>query len=75
MILDKTQTREFPISGILVKSLINKSCYNSRASNDINIKLGPVTKIGKTNATTSKNFDDDVLSADCDVIVIFTINN
>ena len=54
---------------------MNKSCYNSRASNDINIKLGPVTKIGKTNATTSKNFDDDVLSADCDVIVIFTINN
>ena len=35
------------------------------------MKLGPVTKLDKKNKTTSKNFDDDVNSEDCDVIVIF----
>ena len=37
------------------------------------MKLGPVTRLDKTNKTTSKNFDDDVMSANCDVIVIFSI--
>ena len=37
------------------------------------MKLGPVTKIDKRNKTTSKNFDDDVMSRNCDVIVIFRI--
>ena len=35
------------------------------------MKLGPVTKIDKRNKTTLKKFDDDVMSANCDVIVIF----
>ena len=33
--------------GFLVKSLINKNCHNSRTSNNIDMKLGPVTKIDK----------------------------
>ena len=37
------------------------------------MKLGPVTKPEKKNKPTSKNFDDDVMSANCDVIVIFPI--
>ena len=37
------------------------------------MKLGPVTKLDKRNKTTSKRFDDDVMSANCDVIVIFPI--
>ena len=37
------------------------------------MKLGPETKLDKRNKTTSKNFDEDVMSADCDVIVIFPI--
>ena len=37
------------------------------------MKLGSVTKLDKKNKTTSKNFDDDVISANCDVIVIFPI--
>ena len=37
------------------------------------MKLGPVTKIDKRNKTTSKKFDDDVMSENCDVIVIFPI--
>ena len=37
------------------------------------MKLGPVTKIDKRNTVTSKKFDDDVILAMCEVIVIFTI--
>ena len=37
------------------------------------MKLGPVTKLDKTNKTMSKQFDDDVMSTNCDVIVIFPI--
>ena len=35
------------------------------------MKLGPVTKPDKRNKATSKKFDDDIISANCDVIVIF----
>ena len=34
------------------------------------MKLGPVTKLYNRNKTTSKKFDDDVMSENCDVIVI-----
>ena len=37
------------------------------------MKLGPVTKRDKRNKATSKKIDDDVMSASCDVIVIFPI--
>ena len=37
------------------------------------MKLGPVTKLDKKNKTTSKKFDDEVMSANWDVIVIFPI--
>ena len=37
------------------------------------MKLGPVTKLDKINKRTSKIFDDDVMSANCNVIVIFPI--
>ena len=39
------------------------------------MKLGPVTKLDKTTEATSKNFDDDVMSANFDVIVIFLFYN
>ena len=35
------------------------------------MKRGPVTKLDKWKKTTSKKFDDDVISKNCDVIVIF----
>ena len=35
------------------------------------MKLMPVTEHDKKNKTTSRKFDDDVMSANCDVIVIF----
>ena len=37
------------------------------------MKLGPVTKIDKVNTTTSKNFDDHIMSASFDVIFFFPI--
>ena len=37
------------------------------------MKLGTVTKLGKRNKATSKKFDDDAMSANCDIIVIFSI--
>ena len=47
--------------------------HNSRTSNDIEMKHGPVTKLDKRNKTTSKNFDDDAMSENFDVIVNFPI--
>ena len=61
---------DFRISG---QSLIKENCHNFRTSDDINMKLGPVTKLDKKNNTTSENFDDDVMSGNCDVIIIFRI--
>ena len=37
------------------------------------MKLGPVTKLDKRNKKTLEKFEDDVKSANCDVIVIFPI--
>ena len=61
---------DFRISG---QSLVKRNCHNSRTSDDIDMKLGPVTKLDKRNKTTSKKIDDDVMSENCDVIVIFRI--
>ena len=37
------------------------------------MKLEPVTKLDMTNKTTLKKFGDNVMSVNCDVIVIFPI--
>ena len=37
------------------------------------MKRGPVTKLDKRNKTTSKKFDDDIMSENLDHIVIFPI--
>ena len=56
---------------ISVQSLIKENCHNSRINDDINMKLGPFTELGKRNKAMSKKFDDDVISVNFDVIVIF----
>ena len=61
---------DFRISG---QSFINENCHNSRTSHNIDMILGPLTKLDKTNTTTSKKFSDDVMSENCDVIVFFPI--
>ena len=55
------------------QSLIKENCHNSRASDDIDMKLGLESKIDKKNKATSKKFDNDFMSKNCDVIVIFCI--
>ena len=52
---------------------LKENCYNSRTNDDIYMKLGPVTELDKKNKTTSKEFGDEVMSKNCDVIVIFRI--
>ena len=37
------------------------------------MKIEPVTKLDKKHKTTSNKFDDDVMSRNCDAIVIFPI--
>ena len=61
---------DFRISG---QFFIKENCHNFRTSDDIDMKFGPVTKLFKRNKRTSKFFDDDVMSKNCDVIVIFSI--
>ena len=54
---------DFQISG---QFLINENCCNSRTTNDIDMKLGPVSKLGKRNTT---KIDSDVMLAN--VVVKF----
>ena len=63
---------EFWISG---QSLIKENCHNYIISDDIDMKLGPVTKSHKRNKKTSKIFDGDSMLEYCDIIVIFPIAN
>ena len=37
------------------QSLMKENCHNFRTCYDIDMKLGPVTKLDKRNKTTSKN--------------------
>ena len=72
-IMGKTQTGGISDFQISSQSLLKGNCHNSGTSDDIDMKLGPVTKLDKRNKTTSKKFDDDVISANWDLIVIFPI--
>ena len=37
------------------------------------MKFGPVTKLDKRSKRTSKKFDDDVMSENCDISVILSL--
>ena len=64
---------DFWVSGqFLLKKKLQKF-HDSRTSDDIDMKLRPVTKLDKRNKPTSKKIDDDVMLENCDVIVIFQI--
>ena len=60
----------FRISG---QSLIKANCHKSRTSDVIHIKLGPVTKLNKTNKMKSKTCDNEVMLGNYGDIVIFLI--
>ena len=61
---------DFRISG---QSPIKVNCHNSRTSDNIVMKLTPVTKFDKRNKTTLKKSGNDVILTNCDVIVICLI--
>ena len=52
---------------------MREKCYNSRTSDDIDLKFAPFTKLDKRNKATQKN-DDDVMSGNCDATVVFSIS-
>ena len=52
----------FPIFKISGQPFIEENCHNSRTSDDIYVKLGPVTKLEEKNTATSKKSDDGVIS-------------
>ena len=54
-------------------TLIKENYHNSRTNDDIDMKLGLVTKLDERNKTMPKKFDDDVMYQSCDIIVIFPI--
>ena len=58
------------------QSLIKVNYHNPRTSDDIEIKLGPVTKLENRNKMTSKKkkIDDDAMLANSDVKVVFSIH-
>ena len=71
-ILSKTQMGVFLISRFLVNSLVILSwSIHSKTRGDIDTKLGPVAKLNKRNKTTSQKLHNDVMSINCDVIIIF----
>ena len=73
IMLDKIQTKVFSISGFLVKWVINKNSFNSRIINDIEAKLRPLSKLGERNTIPLKDFDNDFMLANYNVIIIFSI--
>ena len=58
---------------ISVQSIIKKNFHNFRISNDIDMRLEPVTKLDRRNKTTSKKSDNNIMSINCGVIVIYLI--
>ena len=52
-VLDKIQARVFSISNFLVRFLKHRNSDNSRTSNNINLRLGPISKLKKTNTMGS----------------------
>ena len=56
---------------IFGQTLVKENCHNSRTSDNIDMKLGRVTKIDKRNKTMSQKLRRRYVS-NCDFIVIFS---
>lgn len=52
---------------------MNKNCYNSRTSDDIDIKLEPPSKLEKSYTMASTKFDNDFILANYDIILFLPI--
>ena len=60
---------DFQISG---RFLIKENSPNSKTSNHIDMNLRLAAKLDKKSRTTKKNFDDDLMLTNCDIIVTFS---
>ena len=60
----------FQISG---QYFVKRNCHNSRTSDNIDMKLEPVTKLDKKNKNNNKKIDNDVMSEINHIIAIFPI--
>ena len=58
---------------IFGQSFKKENCFNSRISDDIDRKLEPIIKLDKGKKTTRKKFDNEVISASRNAILIFSI--
>ena len=54
------------------QSFINENGHNSGTSHDVEMKLGPVTKIDKKDDDDDDD-DDDIMLESCGIIVFFPI--
>ena len=54
------------------QSIIKENCHNSRASDDIDMKIGAVSKLNKRKKQGQKNWWIHLLK-NCDVIVYFQL--
>ena len=61
---------DIQISG---ESLIRVNFHNYRTSDDVGLTLDPATKLNKRKKTTSKKFYDNVMSANSNINLIFSI--
>ena len=61
----------FRITG---QSLLNENCQDFRTSNDIDQQLGPVLNLTSKTRQRQKILNNDVISINCGVIVIFPIH-
>ena len=52
---------------------MNKNCYNSRTSDDIDIKLETPSKLEKSYTMASTKFDNDFILANYDIILFLPI--
>ena len=41
---------------------MKENCHNSKTSDDVDMKLGPVSKLDERNKKKSRKFDSDVMS-------------
>ena len=52
---------------------MKENFHNSRTSDDVDMEFGPEIKLGKKNKAMSNQFDHDVMSLNCNVIIIFSM--
>ena len=53
--------------------VITQECEMKFGPVDSEMKFGPVSKLDRRNKKKSNNFNDEVMSEKCDVIIIFPI--